>query len=509
MNTSKRVLGGLALAALSGPLFLLAFPPYNAWPLAFVAFVPTILAQHLVVPARLSGLAFGVGFGAYWWAVYGPMFAGAVWFMEWSWPVVGGVAALMSMGNRAFHERTGYRWFVLEGPVGWVGIEAIRGLLPVVGTGGFVAYTMWSVPWAIQPVSVFSIYGLSLVIMLVNYALGLGAMAVAKRMTKRSAHTAAPNFRLALGWFVGVVLVGVAWVGLSLALLEQGSVEGTSVRVAAIQPAGSSSLLAAKEKLWAQTREAAAQGAQLIVWPEGALPYDPQVRQAEELRALARETHAYLAVGYAPPGPPVRNEITLVSPEGEFLGVYGKDHPVVWMGEGSTTRGTYPAYSTPLGAIGTIICYDLNFTDTSRKVAANGAQLLAAGSHDWASLGTTQYTNLVMRAVENRTALVKADANYDSAIIDPLGRVVARFVAGTPTAHILIAGVPLGAANAPLIRLGDWMAWVCLAGFAMFTVAGPLTGRRATRAGQPASHHSRLRENEGTAAIVQSPGEPM
>jgi apolipoprotein N-acyltransferase len=279
----------------------------------------------------------------------------------------------------------------------------------------------------------------------------------------------------------GVAVVVAAWVGLSLALLGQGSVPGSSVRVAAIQPTESSSLLEVKERLFAQTREAASQGAQLIVWPEGSLTYDPKVRQSGELTALARETGAYIAVGYGVAGPPMRNDMTLVSPEGEFLGVYGKDHPVVWMGEASSTRGTYPVYNTALGGIGTVICYDLNFTDTSRRVAGNGAQIIAAGSHDWAALGTTQYTNLVMRAVENRIALVKADANFDSAIIDPTGRMVASFVSKTPAARALVADVPLGTAGAPLIGLGDWMAWVCLAGLAAFTLAGPLTGRAAKR----------------------------
>jgi apolipoprotein N-acyltransferase len=202
-------------------------------------------------------------------------------------------------------------------------------------------------------------------------------------------------------------------------------------------------------------------------------------------------------MGYVVAGPSMRNEMTLVSPEGKFLGTYGKDHPVMWMGESSSTRGTYPAYSTPLGTIGTIICYDLNFTDTSRKVAANGAQLVTAGSHDWAALGTTQYTNLVMRAVENRVTVIKADANYDSAIIDPSGQVITSFVSSSPAQHTLVADVPLGTANAPLIRLGDWMAWVCLAGFAAFTVAGPLTRRKAKRS-----------EMAGTTG-TQVPGAPV
>ncbi|MEO8285224.1 MAG: nitrilase-related carbon-nitrogen hydrolase [Chloroflexota bacterium] len=476
MNITLRVIAGLALAALSGPLFMLAFPPFDVWPLVFVAFVPTILAQRRIVPPRLSGLAYGVGFGAYWLAYYGPMFSGTVWFMEWSWVGVAVVATVMTLGNRSFHERTNYRWLVLEGAAGWVAIEALRGLMPVIGTGGFVAYTLWSQPWLIQPVGIFSIYGLGLVIMLVNYAIGMGVLALIDRRGVFATTPVVP-LGIARNWLVGVVVVGVAWSALSLLLLNQASVEGSSVRVAAIQPVGSSSAREAKEKLFARTREAASQGARLVVWPEGALPYDPQTRQPGDFLTLAMETGAYLAVGYGIVGPPIRNEVVMVSPDGAFLGVYGKDHPVVWLGESSSTRGTYPTYSTPFGTIGTIICYDLNFTDTSRRIAGNDAQIITAGSNDWAALGSRQYTNLAMRAVENRVAIVKADTNFDSAIIDPTGRVVTKFVASGPAQRILVADVPVGKADAPLIKMGDWMAWVCLALFAAFTIAGPLTAR--------------------------------
>ncbi|GEM_PF-3505826 len=38
----------------------------------------------------------------------------------------------------------------------------IRGFIPILGTWGFVANTLYSQPWLIQPVSIFSIFGLGL-----------------------------------------------------------------------------------------------------------------------------------------------------------------------------------------------------------------------------------------------------------------------------------------------------------------------------------------------------------
>jgi apolipoprotein N-acyltransferase len=43
---------GLALAALSAGVLMLAFPPYDLWPLISVAFVPMLLAQYRVMPRR-------------------------------------------------------------------------------------------------------------------------------------------------------------------------------------------------------------------------------------------------------------------------------------------------------------------------------------------------------------------------------------------------------------------------------------------------------------------------
>ncbi|GIW25714.1 carbon-nitrogen hydrolase family protein [Meiothermus sp.] len=196
--------------------------------------------------------------------------------------------------------------------------------------------------------------------------------------------------------------------------------------------------------------------------------------------ALARESGAYLVVGYVVViGERLfRNEATVISPAGEFLGVYGKDHPVIFAGETSPTRGTYPVYSTAIGHLATLICYDLDFTDTARKMARQGAQMVAVPSQDWATIADKHYTHLVFRAVENRLSMVKADGGFDSAILDPWGRVLklASFPQGGEAT--LVADVPLGRADAPVVRLGDWVGWLGLLGLVGFAVADPISRRK-------------------------------
>ncbi|HFD40698.1 MAG TPA: hypothetical protein ENJ31_12720, partial [Anaerolineae bacterium] len=166
----------------------------------------------------------------------------------------------------------------------------------------------------------------------------------------------------------------------------------------------------------------------------------------------------------------------------------GKDHPVTFAGETSPTRGTYPVYETPLGRLGTIICYDLDFTDTARKIARNGAQLILVPSHDWPQIATKHYAHLVFRAVENRVSLAKADSSgNDSVIVDPYGRIIASAVTpgGDRQGQVVIADTPLGTGDSLAVRLGDWMGWIALAGMVFFIIYAPVTKARARRKRQP------------------------
>ncbi|RME64250.1 MAG: carbon-nitrogen hydrolase family protein, partial [Caldilineae bacterium] len=358
---------------------------------------------------------------------------------------------------RAFHERTGYRWFVAHGALNWVGFEMIRGFIPIMGTWGFVANTLYSQPWLIQPVSIFSIFGLGLLIMSVNYGLGLGALHLFDRRWTLDPDIPILRTHAVRNWTLGVLAALVLWCGLSLALYRTPAT-GT-VPVAALHYDAGGPPWSGAERFSQLTRQAAQAGARIIVWPELAIEGDPQVTNTAAFRDLAAKTDAYLALGYfAPVDEQVwRNEATVLAPDGRFLGVFGKDHPMTFAGETSPTRGTYPVYETPWGRIGTIICYDLDFTDTARKITRNGAQLILVPSHDWPQIAMKHYTHLVFRAVENRVSLVKADnSGNDSVIVDPYGRILAAAITpgGDRQGQVVIAEAPLGTGDTLAVRLG-------------------------------------------------------
>jgi apolipoprotein N-acyltransferase len=457
-------------------LVALANPPVGIWPLIFVAFTPMVVAQHRVLPARTSWVAPAIGIGGAYAVYFSPGLAdGEVAVVYQLMPLyVAVIAGAVAGRSRTFASLTNQRWLALSAPVAWTAIDFVRssGSETLGGTWGFHAYALHDHPLLLQPLSVFGVTGLQLLILLTSWA-------VAGRILRGRAG----GRSLAL---VSVALV--AWAAASTAMMESAP---ATVRVAAVQNglANDEAHAAARfERYIAQTREASRDGAELVVWNEAGLRFDPQREHTAELRALARETDAHLVLGYrvAEADGRTRNATTLLTPDGEFLGVYGKDHPGTFAGDLNDFQGDFPVYDTELGPLATIICYDLDYTDTARIMTRGGARLIATPSSDVPAIATTHYTHLVFRAIENRVAMVKADSRFDSAIIDPWGRVVTKTVdPDGDTQRTLVADVPLGSGRSPWVSFGDWFGWATVAAAGAFAVTGLAARRRARRLTQP------------------------
>lgn len=482
---------GAAMGALSGLLLIFAFQPYSVWPLAFIALVPMLVAAHRVTPRRWAGAPGAVGNFLWLFTLLTAIFGlrKELWFFPAIALLIAILAFIGDPAARLFHERTGYRWFVLQGIASVVGVEMIRSFIPQISTHLFMVQTAYTQPWLLQPISIFSMYGLSLLIVLVNYAL---AFAIIGWIDHKSSSFEPPAVDLsrALRWLAGTGALLAAWCLLGAVMLAAAPKDAPTVRVAAIQigflkpahidPATQDARL---QELAKQTRAAAAQGARLMVWPELGLGFDPQVERTAELKALAAETNAYLLIGYGVNDDPRgwRNEAVMLTPAGEFLPVYGKNHhsspgepPIV-------TAGAYPVYDTPLGRFATLICNDIHYTDTSRRLARGGAQLIAFPTWEVSVPGFhfEQPIAGVLRAVENRVAVVKADTAHSAEIVDPYGRILARRD-GAPDgeAFALVADVPLGTGSTVYNHIGDWTGWLSLAGFVFFSVLQGKTNKK-------------------------------
>ena len=479
----RRLLLGCALSALSALLLTLSFPPYDLGWLVWLAMVPMVVAEYRVLPAAWSALAPAIGVGGFMEGYFGGLFPDrAAWYMKALPLLVTVIVFAASRGERARRDRVGYRFLPIAAATTWVVIEFAR--MPALGTWGFFGYALYRQAWFLQPVRVVGIFGLDLLIVLTNYAM---AAAVIAHLDRRGVFAAPVRVvpRHAAFWCGGVLLALGVWCAVGLYSLDASD---PTVRVAVLQPGlrrndveGTPDVRdrAMLDRLTAQTRVAASRGAQLVVWPEAALARDPAIAYERDLADLARTSGVSIVVGYGiytPAG--LRNEAVTVVPSGEFVGRYGKDHPVGFLGGTSIWRGTYPTVDAPFGRMGTIICYDMDFTDTARQLARRGAKIIAVPSADWPAIAAKHYTFAVFRALETGAVLAKSEYNRDSAIVDGYGRIHASAVTPTGSAAVLVADVPLRAGVPLAARLGDWIGWLCVAGM-VGRMLWRLRGRRA------------------------------
>jgi predicted amidohydrolase len=185
-------------------------------------------------------------------------------------------------------------------------------------------------------------------------------------------------------------------------------------------------------KIESNVREAAAQGIDMLVFPEGALtgPIDCSCRfdghacaghvdqaetvpgpATEQIAALARELDLYVVFGMAERDgaePNVLyNAAAVVGPEG-ILGTYRKVHlgTLPWVTEGITYRpgDSLPVFPTRFGPVGVLICYDFWFNpELSRILALKGARVILNPCGTFKGPGKRDYLvqTTAVRAQEN------------------------------------------------------------------------------------------------------------
>lgn len=110
--SAPRTVLGLLLAASSAALLTLAFPPFNLGLLIWVGFVPMSVAQHRVLPGRISSLAPAVAITGWLGALLVPAFGGKSWLMTVLPLAIFVLVLATDRKKRAFHGQTAY--------VGWL-----------------------------------------------------------------------------------------------------------------------------------------------------------------------------------------------------------------------------------------------------------------------------------------------------------------------------------------------------------------------------------------------------
>lgn len=244
------------------------------------------------------------------------------------------------------------------------------------------------------------------------------------------------------------------------------------MRVALAQITSSSDPRANLEQVAAQTRKAAAEGAELVIFPEATMRcfgYDlVEVAEplegpwASQVRAVAAEAGVVVVAGMFTPadGGRVRNTLLITGPATEAA--YDKIHLFDAFGfsESDTVAAGFEPLVVEVGGVGVgfTTCYDVRFPGLYTTLASAGADLICVCASWGAGPGKVEQWQLLTRArALDATAFVAACGQADpaggrgggtaptgvgfSALISPRGQVMDSLGAGP---GLLVADVDPG-----------------------------------------------------------------
>jgi apolipoprotein N-acyltransferase len=487
----------LAAALLSAAAFAIAFPPIGAQALAWIALVPLLLALRGASLARRLALAvvwsFAAGWGVGTWmpravAEYfdQPLATGVALFAA----VTGLMAAPYYALFAALHgplARLHPRATPLLAAAAWAGSELLRGRLlndgPLyVGNSPWATFgaSQLGVGPVVQVAALGGVYAISFVLACVNAAI---AEAIATRRPA-AALPAALVVACALGY--GALALERAPAANESRATPIALVQANLSAASRWEAGGPARTLDAYARL---TEEAFERGAPRIVfWPEAALTFFLEREEAYQ-RAIGRllsRADAELVVG-APraegpdAGPPYRNSVYVVAPDGGIVARYDKQRLLPFMetfpiGIDLLERrfGRIRSFSpgdetgplpTRAGAAGVLVCNEALLPHLAGARVRAGARFLVNPSNDsWVvdrGFAEHQLALSALRAVEQRAWLVRTSDAGPSAVVDPYGRVVAR---SEPNARaVLLASIGPEAPGSLYAVLGGAFGLGCLA----------------------------------------------
>ena len=378
---------------------------------------------------------------------------------------------------------------LLLSPLVWVATELGRTYLLTGFPWVLLGYSQTAVLPIAQIASLFGVFGLSGLVALVS-----AAVAVVLDPAERGPGAAPPSIfkrALPLAGAVALVLAVAAWGGFRIARaalttgvpVKVGLVQGNVAQGQKWDPARAPTIFADHLRM---TREAIAQGAELVLWPESAnpFPFEADHNSSEAIRKLAREARVPILLGseQIERGVPTKyyNSAFMVRPDGSTGGVYRKMH-LVPFGEyvplklllffaaplveasGDFSAGE-SAVLLPIGdrPISTAICYEVVYPDLVRRFVAGGSQLLTTITNDaWFGETAAPYQHFAqasMRAIENGRYLVRAANTGISGVVDPYGRGLVESRMFQPA--VVVSEVSYQTATTLYTRIGDLLAYL-------------------------------------------------
>ena len=328
----------------------------------------------------------------------------------------------------------------------------------------------WGVPWGklslgqtkyllgVQNASWLGSYFITFVLVLVNCLVAYGLINATKIKALRLSAIIALSV-IAFQYSTGLVI----WFTTDIN-------EGESVKVACAQGNISASnkwtldtLKQLERVYWEQTREAAKEGAEIVLWPETAIPFDITAglnsKYDTMCKSLAKETEVYILVGaYSNDGEKSYNSLVCYTPEGERCETVYNKRRLVPFGEFIPLRSVFEKLIPPLTEIlitfddvyegesssimdiggtdvGCLICFDSIYDGLTLDTVRDGAEIICLSTNDsWFSGSAAlsiHNSHAQLRAIESGRYISRCASTGISTVISPRGEVLSRVEADT------------------------------------------------------------------------------
>lgn len=514
----------ILLAATTGILLPYCFPKYDMGLLAWVALVPLHIALDGISRRTqafwlgwLSGIIASTGIMS--WVVTAMHTYGKV-------PLVFsyGIMLLLTayLGLYVALYSAGVVWFrmlvprygLFAAPCLWVTLELLRTYVLSGLPWSLLGYSQYRQLDLIQVADHLGVYGVSFLIVLANVALAelyLWLMPLFRgfrpaRLPWELVTTA--GILVSLSWAYSTSLIASDAVSRPQPTLQVGVVQPNIDQAIKWDQAFRDETLHRYDRL----TESFGYGADLVVWPEAATPFIYEREPLYQLKLVDMANRASAPLLFGSPAvrfdadrkPFLLNSAYLLSPDGELLGRYDKQHLVPFgeyiplkssllfflekmvEGIGDFQAGPGPTILSfqlkeSEGAtvarrvkFGVVICYEVIFPDLVRRMATAGAEFLVTITNDaWfgdSSAPSQHFSMVVFRSVENHLAFARAANTGISGFIDPVGRIIEASPIFTQAA--LQAEIPIRQTKTFYSRHGDVFAYGCVLISLLFCLYG-------------------------------------
>ncbi|HEV7136042.1 MAG TPA: apolipoprotein N-acyltransferase [Steroidobacteraceae bacterium] len=487
------------LAFGAGALLACSFAPFEWWPLAILCPAVLMWLWEEAAPREAAWMGF--------WFSFGTFLAGTYWLYVsvhdlgkapvWlTIAIMLGLIGIMALYNaligyvvaRWLPRSGAWRWLIGM-PAAWLLIEWWRGWF----LSGFswlsLGYSQTDT-WLAALAPVVGVYGISLVLLMSS-----GALIALLRGTVRMRLIAA--LMLIAPWAVGAALGLARWTHPS----------GAPVSVAVIQAN------IPQEDKWLdseapmilkryRTMTESALGAQLIVWPEAALP-DLANNLLPYIATVDREAQAHgssLVMGVVRASEDGERYYDSILALGKTASWYAKDHLVPfaeffpvphfvrnWLrlmtlpyesfSRGGTDQSPLPVAGLELGPT---VCYEVGYGSYMLNMLPKADALVNVTNDAWFGHSTARYEQFQMarmRSLEEGRSMIVASNDGISAIIGPYGELLAS--APPFQQYVLRSSVTPRAGLTPFARVGNWLIVSLAAGALAAAVATGVLRRRS------------------------------